>query len=112
MKSLPANLRRRADELGLTQIEIARRAGLTERQYSHYVTGNREPKLDALVKIARALLTTPNELLGFNTDVKNSRRRQLADRLVASAISIGLAELEVLVAQAEALVGHRKDSRR
>jgi transcriptional regulator with XRE-family HTH domain len=31
-------------QLGLTDAEVARRAGLNERRYGHYVRGNREPR--------------------------------------------------------------------
>jgi transcriptional regulator with XRE-family HTH domain len=57
------NLRRRARELGLSDAEIARRAGLTERRYGHYVAGTREPDLATLVRICEVLAATPNDLL-------------------------------------------------
>ena len=39
--------------------------GIKQAKYSHYENQRREPSLDELCRIARALHTTPNVLLGF-----------------------------------------------
>lgn len=57
--------RERARELDLSDTEVAKLSGLGQARYSNYVTGLREPSLDVLVSICRALQTTPNEVLGF-----------------------------------------------
>ena len=44
---------------------FANRLGLKQAKYSHYENKRREPSLDELCRIARALDTTPNVLLGF-----------------------------------------------
>ena len=44
---------------------FAERLGLKQAKYSHYENHRREPSLDELCRIARALDTTPNVLLGF-----------------------------------------------
>jgi transcriptional regulator with XRE-family HTH domain len=56
-------LRERARQLELTDAEVARRAGLSERRYGHYVRGARQPDFQTLVRICAALDTTPNDLL-------------------------------------------------
>ena len=48
------NLRKRAKQLGISNAEAARMAGLEERRYAHYVANRREPDLATLVKIGRA----------------------------------------------------------
>jgi len=58
-------LRRRARDLGLSDAEVARRAGLSANRYSNYVRNDREPDLATLVKIAKVLATTPDSLLGI-----------------------------------------------
>ena len=63
MEIFSRNLRRRSRELGLSDAEVARRAGLGERRYGHYVAGTREPDLGTLVKICAVLGVTPNDLL-------------------------------------------------
>lgn len=44
---------------------FAKQLGVKQAIYSHYENRRREPTLDALCRIARALDTTPNVLLGF-----------------------------------------------
>lgn len=63
MELFAENLRKRAEELGISNAEVARRAGLSERRYGNYVSGRREPDLATLVKIATVLATSPNDLL-------------------------------------------------
>lgn len=103
MDTLAKNLRRRAEELGLAHAEIARRIGLSERRYAHYVAGRNEPDLATLVRIAKVLETTPNELLGFGPEAKRSRRSLMRDRLNAAANAMDDRELEITVIQAEAV---------
>ncbi|MBB6306455.1 helix-turn-helix transcriptional regulator [Xanthobacter tagetidis] len=64
MDLFAANLRARAAALNPSNAEAARRAGLNERRYFHYVSEAREPDLATLVKISKALGTTPDALLG------------------------------------------------
>lgn len=54
-------------DLGLSDAEVARRAGLSARRYGNYVQGLREPDLATLVRISRALQTTPDALLGVES---------------------------------------------
>jgi transcriptional regulator with XRE-family HTH domain len=103
MDTLAKNLRKRAEELGLPHAEIARRIGLSERRYAHYVAGRNEPDLATLVRIATVLETTPNELLGFGPETKRSKRALLRDRLNAAAIAMDDRVLEITVIQAEAV---------
>ena len=102
MDALAKSLRRRAGELGLSHAEIARRIGISERRYAHYVAGRNEPDLATLVRIAKVLQTTPNELLGFGPEAKQSKRKVLQERLNAAA-TMSDRELELIVTQAEAV---------
>ena len=58
-------LRERANKLGLSDTEVARRAGLEVGRYGNYARDSREPDLATLVRISKVLLTTPNALLGI-----------------------------------------------
>ena len=62
---LGERLRTRARELGLSDAEVARRLGLSQPRYAHYVSGVREPDYATLARICRALAMSPNEALGF-----------------------------------------------
>lgn len=61
--ALGIRLRARAQELGLKGAEVARRAGLSPRRYSNYVSGRREPDLRSLQRIGNALKTSVDALL-------------------------------------------------
>jgi transcriptional regulator with XRE-family HTH domain len=101
-------LRHRAEELGLSDAEVARRAGLSARRYGHYVTGNREPDLQTLVRICGVLNTTPNQLLGLSeakAGKRRSEREKLVDRLVTAANVLEDSQLKLAVRQVEAIVG-------
>ena len=103
MEALARALRTRAKGLGLSHAAIARRIGVSERRYAHYVTGRNEPDLATLVRIAKALQTSPNDLLGFAAETKRSKRTLLRDRLNAAAEAMDDRELEITVVHAEAL---------
>ncbi len=51
-------------ESGMTQRELALRIGSTEMTVSRYVRNERQPKAEILSKIAEALNTTTDYLLG------------------------------------------------
>ena len=103
MDTLAQSLRRRAEELGLSHAEVARRVGVSERRYGHYVAGRNEPDLATLLRIAGVLQTSPNVLLGFDTEPEKSERRVLIDRLNAAAQAMDDRELEITIIQAEAV---------
>ncbi len=60
-------LRSRARDLGLTDVEVARRLGLAQGRYSAYVNESREPDLGLFVRICQALGTTPDNILGVSS---------------------------------------------
>lgn len=101
-------LRERAAELGIAHAEAARRAGLSERRFGHYVTGLREPNLVTLVRIAEALQTRPDDLLGFGEPAETSARSKLIDRLISAARLLSDDVLEVVAVQTEALAASRR----
>lgn len=68
MKGFGEALRDRAEALGISSREVARRCGLEYGRYGNYVANKREPDLATLVKIARVLGTSPNSLLNFGAD--------------------------------------------
>ncbi|MER9680363.1 helix-turn-helix transcriptional regulator [Mesorhizobium sp. M0184] len=88
MELFATNLRRRAEELGLSNAEVARRAGLSERRYGNYVSGRREPDLATLVKIAAVLASSPNDLL------VDQQRATVPDELERERAAAALVVLE------------------
>ena len=87
-------------QLGLSNAEVARRLGMSERRYAHYVTGDREPDLATLVRISEVLLASPNALLGIaplagHTDSNAPMLKRILD--VGGRMPI--AELELFAVQ-------------
>ena len=111
-------LRERARELDLTDAEVARRAGLNERRYGHYVTNMREPDLNTLVRICTVLGTTPNYLLdiaegesalqGREISPDEQERKTQQARLMAAGNALEPNNLRLAVKQIEALVRHQR----
>ncbi len=97
------NLRNRAEELRLQHAEVARRAGLTDQRYGNYVSGRREPDLATLVRIARALATTPNVLLGVD-GAATSDDDFLHDKISSAVGALNKADREIVAACAEAIL--------
>jgi transcriptional regulator with XRE-family HTH domain len=113
MERFGSQLRKRAKELGLSQAEAARRSGLSEHRYGHYVRGIREPDLATLARIAKALQTTPNELLGLGGEKsERSRRSLLRDRLNSAIEELHEKDIELVLTQTEAIVNFRRGSKR
>jgi transcriptional regulator with XRE-family HTH domain len=59
-------IRARINVLGISQADAARRSGLSSQRFGNYAQGTRTPDLDTLMRIARALGTTTDWLLGFS----------------------------------------------
>lgn len=112
MDRFASQLKQRAKELGISQTEAAQRSGLSEGRYAHYANGRREPDLSTLVRISKALQTTPNALLGVSGKKKEgSGRALLQDRLISAADALRDSDLELAIVQIEALANFRRRSR-
>lgn len=90
-------LRARAKELKLTDAEVARRLGLAQSRYAHYVSGTRSPDYQTLARICRALLTSPDYVLGFSADAAGRPPEEalLRDRAAAALDAMDLRGLRL-----------------
>ncbi|MDL2254223.1 helix-turn-helix domain-containing protein [Ruminococcaceae bacterium OttesenSCG-928-I18] len=61
---MKTDLRLRREKKGLTQVEVASRAKINERQYIRYEQGTRIPRADIALRIAHVLGTTVEKLFG------------------------------------------------
>jgi transcriptional regulator with XRE-family HTH domain len=64
-KQLGGRIRARRTERGLTQEELAHRAGLDYSYVNQIENGRRNPSLDAIARIARALGVPVRDLVAF-----------------------------------------------
>ena len=112
MKVFAENLRRRAVELGLSNAEVARRAGLAERRYGNYIIGRREPDLATLLRIAEVVGSSVDELLRPRLDTAEiSLVDGLRGRLVSAALVLNDRDLNSVVVQVEALAAQATEAR-
>src|SRR6266446_5434543 len=109
MQVFAQRIRERARELGLSDAEVARRAGLSERRYGYYVTGAREPNLATLIRICEVLAATPNDLLlpSGKPPPQSGRDRSLA-RISAVTDNLSLGDLELAASLVECLATYRR----
>lgn len=105
MDTFALNLRRRAEQLGISNAEVARRAGLSDRRYGNYVSGVREPDLSTLVRIADVLGISVDELLGVNTTESKVRtvEEQFQDRIAVALKALKSEDLQRIALMIEAL---------
>ena len=108
MSLFAERLKERARQLGLSDAEIARRVGLEERRYGHYVRGAREPDFATLLRICAVLDVTPNDLLLAPRTAKPQPSDVWLSRLVAAGRKLEADDVELAVRQVEALLAHRK----
>lgn len=62
---------------GLSQKELAAKAGVTESAMSYYVNGFRTPRSDVLTRIAKELGTTTDYLLGTSDEITHEENKEL-----------------------------------
>jgi transcriptional regulator with XRE-family HTH domain len=96
-KGIGDRLRSRAKELQLSDAEVARRLGLAQSRYAHYVSGSRSPDYQTLARICRVLLTSPDYLLGFSVETAERPPEQalLQDRVAAALGEMDLRSLRL-----------------
>ncbi|MFA7416648.1 MAG: helix-turn-helix transcriptional regulator [Rhizobium sp.] len=104
MEPFATNLRRRAEQLGISNAEVARRAGLSDRRYGNYVSGRREPDLSTLIRIAAVLAVSVDELVGANeVHLARTSEEIFQERIVAALRALRSDDLQRLAVMIEAL---------
>lgn len=68
MTTFAENLRIYREAMKLSRKEIAALLSISIQAYGHYENGEREPKLEMLVKIATLLRVSVDDLLGYKVD--------------------------------------------
>lgn len=66
--SFNKNLKCARNRIGLSQKDVAERIGVAKSTYSLYESGNREPNVQTIKKIAYLLNVSADELLGLNEE--------------------------------------------
>lgn len=71
MNNLHNVLKELRKESNKTQAQIAKELNITQRAYSHYETGTREPSIDLLIDIANYYKIPIDILVGRYAIIKN-----------------------------------------
>ena len=108
MRVFTTNLRNRIRALNLTEAHVARLCGLSERRFTHYTNGTREPDISTLVIIAVALKTSVDDLvLGKITALQLPKDHQLL-QLGHIAQQLSCADIEIITEMGKTLLLCRK----
>lgn len=60
------NLKKQREKIGLTQVQVAEKAGITERSYQYIEAGKRQPNVQTAILIAKVLNSTVEKLFKEN----------------------------------------------
>ena len=102
MQGIGERLRARGRALGLTDSEVARRLGLSQGRYSNYVNEVVEPDLGTLVRIAKTLGLTADEVLGMVPPATEDEEQILRTRIALAAEAMDPVSLQAAAAMFDA----------
>ena len=80
-------------QYGLNQKDLAKMAGVTESAMSYYIKGERTPRSDVLTRIAKALNTTTDYLLGITNTSAQSKNKEIYTQTMLMARHQKIAKL-------------------
>lgn len=67
-------LKERRKKKGLTQVQVAEKASVTEVAYQRYESGERTPNVYTAIRIAKALNTKVEGIFPLSNDTPNSQQ--------------------------------------
>lgn len=82
-RSMTYRIKEMLDEKNITQKQLSEITGITESAISHYIKGDRVPRGSNLVKIAKALGTTADDLLSGDREMDKESDLVFAKSLIA-----------------------------
>lgn len=82
-RSMTYRIKEMLDEKNISQKQLSEITGITESAISHYIKGDRVPRGTNLVKIAKALGTTADDLLSGDKEMDKESDLVFAKSLIA-----------------------------
>jgi len=76
-----SRLRKEREKAGLSQLELALRADISQNMINYIETGKRTPSLDTLLKICHALNINPAVLFSDTEEEKAEAKKQVLDMI-------------------------------
>ena len=78
-KLVITRLRKEREKAGLSQLELALRADISQNMINYIETGKRTPSLDSLLKICNALNINPAVLFSDTQEAKEEAKKQVIE---------------------------------
>ena len=78
-KLVITRLRKEREKAGLSQLELALRADISQNMINYIETGKRTPSLDSLLKICNALNINPAVLFSDTQEEKEEAKRKVLE---------------------------------
>lgn len=107
--AFPARLKEARELRGVSQAELAARAGLQASAVSHFETGGRKPSFDNLRRLAQALEVTTDYLLGRANEPGGTTT---TDRLYRNIQDLRTSDREFIEQWIKSKVAHDKRGQR
>jgi len=105
MKQVGERIHARAQELGLSDSELARRLGLSQSRVANYVSGKRAPDYGTLLRICAVLQVTPNDLLGVGQPhAPLTEADRIRTRIASAIIEMEESNLQTALTVVDALI--------
>lgn len=82
-RSITYRIKEMIEEKNISQKQLSEMTGISESAISHYINGNRVPRGSNLVKIAKALGTTADDLLSGDREMDKESDLIFAKSLIA-----------------------------
>jgi transcriptional regulator with XRE-family HTH domain len=76
--NLGQRIRQAREQAQISQVELARRIGISANALCSIETGDTDPRISRVVAIARELQTSLDALVGIEPPAQRSRRRKAA----------------------------------
>jgi transcriptional regulator with XRE-family HTH domain len=105
-ESFPERLKRVRELRGLSQAELAKKAGLQPTAISHFETGSRSPSFDNLRRLADALTVTTDFLMGRSPETNLAGPG--ADSLFRGLDKLSDGDIDALKMMKEALLSKKQ----
>lgn len=82
----PERLREAMHEVGKKQIDLANETGLSHSTISRYLSGQVEPRQEAIIKLAKALNVSEWWLWGYNVPMTRSSEQKKNDAISSAVV--------------------------
>lgn len=94
------NLKEARNAAGLTQQQVADALGIERPSYARYESGDRQPPIDTLIKLARHFNVTTDYLLGLTDDPQFEEPALMAARPTPGLAPISQERLDEIIREA------------